>query len=131
MINLDRLVLKTRYRILIYTCSSIFILFPFTALFHFNMSNEVMVDGITVSAFVVWIITVVLSLVTWFLFSWASKNIREVGILLSTITGIVLVLPLVQIIGPMAAIVLGILAGFIAFMIQKYLIKHSDSNVKN
>lgn len=78
-----------------------------------------MVDGITVSAIVVMTITLVFSIVSWSLFSWASKNIKFPGFLLSVITGASLVIPFIQVLGPMAGIIVGIVAGFVAFMLQK------------
>ena len=84
--------------------------------------NEVMIDGITTSAITVMIITIIFSIISWFLFSWASKNIKFPGILLSIITGTSLVIPFIQVLGPMAGVIVGIVAGFVAFMLQKKMI---------
>jgi len=89
--------------------------------FALSAHNEVMVDGITVSAFTVWNITIILSFVSWLLLSWAAKNIKEIGIFLSIIMGASLVGPFVGYLGPMAAIIVGVTAGCIAFMLQKYI----------
>ncbi len=95
------------------------VLIPWIRGLEFSMSNQVMVDGITVSAIVVMTITLVFSIVSWSLFSWASKNIKFPGFLLSVITGASLVIPFIQVLGPMAGIIVGIVAGFVAFMLQK------------
>lgn len=81
-----------------------------------------MVDGITISGIVVMTLTIVFSLVSWILLSWASKNIKSEGILLSIITGAALIIPFHEVLGPMAAIIVGVVAGFIAFMLQKKMI---------
>ena len=98
------------------------VLIPWISGIGFTPNNEVMVDGIPVSATVVMTISIVFSLVFWFLFSWASKNIKPAGIPLSIITGASLIMPFMQNLGPMAAIIVGVVAGFAAFMLQKKMI---------
>jgi Amt family ammonium transporter len=91
------------------------------------MNNEVMVNGITTSAIAVMIITIIFSLVSWFLFSWASKNIKFAGIPLSIITSASLVIPFLQVLGPMAAVIIGVVAGFAAFMLQKKMTNPAEN----
>lgn len=81
--------------------------------------NEVMVDGITVSAIIVTILSVVFSIMSWFLFSWATRSINYKGVMLSVITGVVMITPFRGDLGPMAAVLVGLVAGFAAHMIQK------------
>lgn len=90
-------------------------------IFHASNHSEIVVDGFTTSSITVWSITIILSFVSWFLLSWAAKNLKETGILLSIITGVFLVIPFVNILGPMAGIILGVVAGFVAFMFEKYM----------
>jgi len=98
------------------------VLIPWVRGLDFDINNEVTVDGFTVSSVTVMTLTIVFSLVSWFLFSWASKNIRVVGIPLSIITAVSVMLPFSQALGPMVAIIVGIVAGFVSFMIQKKMI---------
>lgn len=108
--------MKTRFLMII---AAFLVLLPWFQGFDIGINNEVMVDGITTSAIAVMIITIIFSLVSWFLFSWASKNIKFAGIPLSIITSASLVIPFLQVLGPMAAVIVGVVAGFAAFMIQK------------
>ena len=86
----------------------------------FGLSNEVMVDGMTVSATIVMTVTLVFSLASWSLLSWASKSsIALPGVLLGIISGASLVNPFLQVLGPMAAMIVGVVAGFVAFMLQQ------------
>lgn len=111
--------MKTRLLIII---AIFLVLIPWIKGLDFGINNEVMIDGITVSSVTVMTLTVVFSLVSWILFSWASKNIRVAGIPLSVITATSLMLPFSQTLGPMAAIIVGIVAGFASFMMQKKMI---------
>ncbi len=95
------------------------VLLPWIRGLEFGINNEVMADGITVSTVTVMVLTLSFSLMSWFLLSWASKNIPFPGILLSIITGASLVIPFLQILGPMAGVIVGVVAGFVAFMLQK------------
>jgi len=97
----------------------VIIVFPLYGLLGFFYNQEVMVNGISVSAHVAMFSSIILSVFSWFLVAWATKRIVLEGFLHSVIIGYLLVLPFVNIIGPMAAIIVGIIAGFIAFMIQK------------
>ena len=108
--------MKTRLLIII---AAFLVLIPWIRGLEFGMNNQVMVDGITISAITVMSITIIFSLLSWFLFSWASKNIKFTGILLSIITGASLVIPFIQVLGPMAGVIVGVVAGFTAFMLQK------------
>lgn len=103
------------------------VLIPWVRGLEFSMNNHVMVDGITTSAIIVMMIAIVFSLVSWFLFSWATKNIKFAGIPLSIITSASLVVPFIQVMGPMAGIIVGIVAGFAAFTIQKKMIDPTEN----
>ncbi|MCE2504926.1 MAG: DUF192 domain-containing protein [Nitrosopumilaceae archaeon] len=85
----------------------------------FSMGNEVMVDGITVSTTIVTTLSTVFSIVSWSLFSWATHNINSRGVMLSVIAGIAVIVPFSGDLGPMTAILVGIVTGFAAYMIQK------------
>ena len=116
--------MKTRLLIII---AAFLVLLPWFQGFDIGINNEVMVDGITTSAFVVMIITIIFSLVSWFLFSWASKNIKFAGIPLSIITSASLVIPFLQVLGPMTAVIVGVVTGFAAFMIQKKMTNPAEN----
>ena len=74
----------------------------------FSMTEQIIVDGIMTSAIIVTIITIIFSIISYFLFSLISKNIRMDGILLSVIIGVITITPLKEILGPIAAILIGI-----------------------
>ncbi|MDH3340993.1 MAG: hypothetical protein OEL84_06885 [Nitrosopumilus sp.] len=116
--------MKTRFLIII---AAFLMLLPWFQGFDIGMNNEVMMDGITTSAIAVMIITIIFSLVSWFLFSWASKNIKFTGIPLSIITSASLVIPFLQVLGPMAAVIIGVVAGFTAFMLQKKITSPAEN----
>jgi ammonia channel protein AmtB len=80
-----------------------------------------MIDGITVSGSVVLLLSILFSVFSWSLFTWASKTFKVFGIPLSIISGVVFIIPFHDVLGPMTAIIFGIVAGFVAYMIQKYL----------
>lgn len=84
-----------------------------------SSNSEVMVDGITISALIVIALALIFSLITWGLFSWASKKFSLVGIYLAIISAASLTIPFIQSLGPMAAIPIGITAGFVGFMLQR------------
>ncbi|MCV0366186.1 MAG: hypothetical protein K5798_02835 [Nitrosopumilus sp.] len=95
------------------------VMVPWVRGLEFGMNDQVMADGITMSSIIVMTLAIVFSLVSWILFSWASKNIPLIGIPLSIITGASLLIPFGQVLGPMAGIIVGVVAGFAAFMLQK------------
>ena len=97
------------------------IVLPWLEGFDLGFNNEVVVDGITFSALIVMTITLIFSLISWSLFSWASRTFRFTGILLALISGASLIIPFIQILGPMAAILVGVVGGFAALMIQKII----------
>ena len=98
------------------------VLIPWIQVLDYDPYNGIRVDGIHTSAIIVMTLTITFSLLSWFLFSWASKNIKSAGIPLSIITGTSLILPFMGVMGPMVAIIVGIVAGFTAFMLQKKMI---------
>lgn len=111
--------MKTRFLIIL---AIFLVILPWVQGLHTGINNEVMVDGITTSAIVVMIITLIISLMSWGLLSWASKNISFSGILLGIISGASLIIPFLNILGPMAGVIVGVVAGFVAFMLQKKML---------
>ena len=97
------------------------VLFPLIPILQFHMGNQVMTDGFSVSGSIVWLISIVFSIISWFLFAWASKSIKVEGIPLSIISGAVLIIPFNDVLGPMASVIVGLVAGFVAFMFHKYM----------
>ena len=92
------------------------VLFPLIPLLQHHMGNQVMTDGFSVSSSTVWLISIVFSMISWFLFAWASKSIKVEGIPLSIISAAVLIIPFHDVLGPMASVIVGLAAGFVAFM---------------
>lgn len=82
-------------------------------------SNEVMVDGVTTSAIIVFALAVALSLASWMALSATFRHITTRGVVLSIITGAATVIPFMDILGPVAGMVVGAVAGFVAFLFQK------------
>lgn len=95
------------------------VLLPWIQVLDVGMTSEVTVDGITTSAIIVMAITLVFSLITWGLLSWAAKNILFSGVTLGIISGASTVVPFLQVLGPVSGMLVGIAAGFAAFMLQK------------
>lgn len=82
-------------------------------------SNEVMVDGVMTSAIIVFALTVAFSLASWMALSATFRHITTSGVVLSIITGAAAVIPFMDILGPVAGMVVGAMAGFVAFLFQK------------
>ena len=118
--------MKTRFLTII---SSLVVLYPLISLIQYNIGNQVMMDGITVSGSIVWLLSILFSVFSWSLFAWASKDLKTFGIPLSIISGTVLVIPFHEVLGPMAVIVIGMVAGLVAYMIQKYLKNNNDKSL--
>ena len=115
----SRLILLTIVAVLV-------LLFPLVSLVQYNIGNQVMVNGMTVngmtvSGSTVLLISFIFSTFSWFLFAWASKSIKVEGIPLSIISGAALMIPFYGVIGPMAAVIIGVIAGFVAFMFHKHM----------
>jgi len=105
------------------------VLFPLVSLVQHNVGNQVMVDGMTVSGSTVWLISIVFSTFSWFLFAWASKSIKVEGIPLSVISGVILMIPFYDVLGPMASVIVGLVAGFAAFMLHKHMITRDNRSL--
>ncbi|QLH07151.1 hypothetical protein [Nitrosopumilus ureiphilus] len=116
--------MKTRLLIII---AAFLVSIPWIRGLEFGMNNQVMWNGITINSIIVMTLTIMFSLMSWVLFSWASKNIKPIGIPLSIITGTSLLIPFSQVLGPMAGIIVGIVAGFAAFMLQKKIISPAQN----
>lgn len=112
--------MKTRYTVFI-AIAVLLVLFPLVPLVQHQIGNQVMADGMTVSGSIVLLTSFAFSMVSWFLLAWASKSIKAVGIPLSIISSAVLIIPFHDVLGPMAAVVIGTVAGLVAYIIQKYL----------
>ena len=108
--------MKTKLLIII---AVFLVLLPWFQGLSLGINNEVMVDGVTTSAIIVMTITLIFSLISWSLFSWASKNFSPLGVPLAIISGASIVIPFLQVLGPMTGVIIGIVAGFVAFMLQK------------
>lgn len=84
--------------------------------FGFNAGSEVMVDGITVSAWVVTNLATGVAAVTWLLMSWAHTGKPSiVGAATGAVAGLVTITPASGWVGPMAAIIMGIAAGTVCY----------------
>jgi len=116
--------MKTKLLIII---AVFLVLIPWIQALDYDPYNGIRVDGIAISATIAMTLTITFSLVSWFLLSWASKNIKSAGIPLSIITGASLILPFFQVLGPMAAIIIGVVAGLVAFMLQKKMINPTQN----
>ena len=84
------------------------VLFPLVPLLQFHMGNQVMTDSFSVSGSTAWLIAIVFSMMSWFLFAWASKSNHVEGIPLSIISAAFLIIPFHNVLGPMASIIVGI-----------------------
>ena len=84
--------------------------------FGFNAGSEVMVDGITVSAWTVTNTATGMAAITWVLMSWAHTGKPSiVGAASGAVAGLVAITPASGWVGPMAAIIIGIAAGTVCY----------------
>ena len=84
--------------------------------FGFNAGSEVMVDGITVNAWVVTNTAAGVAAVTWVLMSWAYTGKPSiVGAATGAVAGLVAITPASGWVGPMASIIIGIAAGTVCY----------------
>ncbi|MEK0348866.1 MAG: ammonium transporter, partial [Nitrosopumilus sp.] len=84
--------------------------------FGFNAGSEVMVDGITVSAWTVTNTATGMASVTWLLMSWAHTGKPSiVGAATGAVAGLVAITPASGWVGPMASIIIGIAAGTVCY----------------
>lgn len=100
------------------------VLVPWFAFTGLGADVMIVVDGIASSAVIVLMISIVLALASWAVLSCATKNISPQGIALGFIAGASLVMPFLQILGPMGGAVVGVVAGFAAFLFQKRIANH-------
>lgn len=107
--------------ILLIVIAAFLVLITWSWRLDFN-SNEVMVDGVTTSAIIVFALAVALSLASWLALSAAFRHITTRGVVLSIITGAAMVIPFMDILGPVAGLVVGAVAGFVAFLFQKTMV---------
>ena len=77
------------------------------------------VDVIRVSGMVVTVLSVAFSMLSWFLFSWAFKNVSVQGMMLSIITGVSIMAPFRNDFGPMAAVLVGLASGYSSYALQR------------
>jgi len=84
--------------------------------FGFNAGSEVMADGIAASAWSVTNISAGMASVTWMLVSWAHTGKPSiVGAATGAVAGLVAITPASGWVGPMAAIIIGIVAGMVCY----------------
>ncbi|KAG0511972.1 MAG: Ammonium transporter, partial [Nitrosopumilales archaeon] len=84
--------------------------------FGFNAGSEVMVDGITVSAWTVTNTATGTAAITWLLMSWAHTGKPSiVGAATGAVAGLVAITPASGWVGPMAAFIIGVAAGTICY----------------
>lgn len=84
--------------------------------FGFNAGSQVMVDGVTVSAWVVTNTATGMAAITWVLMSWAHTGKPSVvGAASGAVAGLVAITPASGWVGPMASIIIGIAAGTVCY----------------
>mgnify|MGYP001159855733 FL=1 len=84
--------------------------------FGFNAGSEVMVDGITVSAWVVTNTATGMASLAWMLMSWAHTGRPSiVGAASGAVAGLVAITPASGWVGPMASIIIGVAAGTVCY----------------
>ena len=115
--------------ILLLIIAILVVLFSLVPLVQYHIGNQVMVYGMTVSGSTVLLTSFVFSIMSWFLLAWASNSIKVVGIPLSIILSVVLIIPFYEILGPMTAVIVGVVAGFVAFMFHKHMITSDNKSL--
>ena len=81
-------------------------------------ADKIMADGVMTGAITALIIAIGFSLVSWPALLAASEDVKLSGIVLGVITGAAVTVPFVQILGPMAGVIVGVVAGLAAFLLQ-------------
>ena len=82
-------------------------------------TDTVLIDGITVSVFLVSMLTPTLSFVSWILLSWTiRRKIIVSSMLTSVLLGIIGITPIAQMSGSIPAIIIGITSGCGLFVIE-------------
>ncbi|GIW99868.1 MAG: ammonium transporter [Pirellulaceae bacterium] len=85
--------------------------------FGFNAGSELMVDGITASAFAVTHFAAAAGALTWPIIEWMHRGRPTVlGASSGAVAGLVCITPAAGFVGPMAAIVMGVLAGAFCYI---------------
>ena len=102
------------------------LLVPWIETLEFEL-GMIQVDVLTTSAVIVMLLSVSFSIMSWLILSWLFKCIIRVGILLSIITAAASVIPFIGVLGPVAGVLVGIVAGFSAFMLQKKVINSTNN----
>lgn len=100
------------------------VLVPWSVYAGLGRDSMIVVDGIGTSAVIVLMISIALSLASWAVLSCATRNITPQGIALGIIVGASLVMPFLQVLGPMGGVVVGAVAGFVAFLFQRRISNH-------
>lgn len=104
---------RIRY-VLLWTIAAFALLFPW-----FGWGGGVAAGGVAVSATVVTVLAVSLSLVSWMTLSLVSRMLGPAGAALAIIAGASLVSPFLYVLGPAGGAAVGVAAGFAAFQLQR------------
>lgn len=82
----------------------------------FNAGSELSVNSVTVTAFLNTDIAASFAAITWLILAWTlEKKPKFVGLLTGAVAGLATITPAAGYVTPQAAIIIGILAGFICY----------------
>jgi Amt family ammonium transporter len=83
----------------------------------FNAGSELMVDSVTVTAFINTDISASFAAVTWLIIEWRHKGKPKfVGLLTGAVAGLATITPAAGFVNPMTAMVIGIAAGVVCYL---------------
>ena len=85
----------------------------------FGWDGAVAAGGVAISAVVVTVLAVSLSVASWALLSLVLRTLSPVGAALAIVTGASLVSPFLHTLGPVGGAAVGVAAGFAAFQLQR------------
>ncbi|WP_370572573.1 ammonium transporter [Methanomethylovorans sp.] len=91
--------------------------------FAFNSGSALAANGLAANAFVVTNISAASGAITWMLASWAKGKPSSLGMVSGAVAGLVAITPACGFVGPMAAIVIGGIAGVLCYRMLLFRVK--------
>lgn len=91
--------------------------------FAFNAGSALSANGLAANAFMVTNISAASGAITWMLASWAKGKPSSLGMVSGAVAGLVAITPASGFVGPMAAIVIGGIAGVLCYRMLLFRVK--------
>jgi Amt family ammonium transporter len=91
--------------------------------FGFNAGSAVAANGLAANAFVVTNTAAAAGALTWMCASWYTGRPASLGVVTGALAGLVAITPAAGYVGPLAAIVIGVVAGLLCYSMMLFRIK--------